>query len=134
MASENSPANSARIRLRGEVCALYRARAVYPEKKYREDDCDRVRTCDDSSCVLCRIAWWILDHGERCHIGIGTAVIETPRATDTAATAVNDAAPSISAGPARETPRGIERRGRRGPIESDRGGNASRLRQRVAAR
>ena len=35
MASENSPANSARIRLRGEVCALYRARAVDPEKKYR---------------------------------------------------------------------------------------------------
>jgi len=75
MASENSPANSARIRLRGEVCALYRARAVDPEKKYRlsacstalalqglsevvtcscHDDCGRVRTCDDSCYVRCR--------------------------------------------------------------------------------
>ena len=34
MASENSPANSARLRLRGGVCALYRARAADSEKKY----------------------------------------------------------------------------------------------------
>jgi hypothetical protein len=32
MASEDSPANSARMRLRRGVCALYRARAADPEK------------------------------------------------------------------------------------------------------